>query len=458
MISASKLLEELRRLAPEYPAVLTGLATCRRHSGKIEEAEHLVSIALKREPENKLAIHELAQIQIERKEIDAAIKTLERNFRSPDLYGDSIDLWLETLHKANRNRYAQDTLEELMTAHPSAVELVFGYAVLAHQAGEITLARPAYTKALELSPNNYRILYELGVLERTAGNLELSQELIARALELKPDNPAALRTYYSDMKLAYGDENFKRLNYAAAMLADFSKLEQIHLHYALAKAYDDVDELDTSFRHYGLAGQKKRKLETYSDREAAKMSKIIRQVITKERLGQTRQEGYRSDVPVFVLGMPRSGTSLIEQILSAHPDIFGAGELKILTGVLENIPVALNRLNMSEKDPVFEESANATWEMRGRHYVERLIKLAGRPYKRIVDKMPGNFNFVGLIHAILPGAKIIHSRRHPVETCLSCYRIHFAEGHQWTYNFRELARYYKRYWELMKFWRRSFPG
>jgi Flp pilus assembly protein TadD len=326
--SASKLLEELRALAPEYPAVLTGLAACRRHSGRIEEAERLVSFALSRERADKFALHELAQIQIERKEIDAAIETLERNFRSPDLYGDSIDLWLETLHQANRNRYAQDKLEELMTAHPSAVEFVFGYAVLAHQAGEITLARPAYVRALELSPNNYRILYELGVLERTAGNLELSQELIARALELKPDNPAALRTYYSDMKLAYGDESFKRLNYAAAMLADFSKLEQIHLHYALAKAYDDVGELDTSFRHYGLAGQRKRKLETYSDREAAKMSKIIRQVITRERLGQTGQEGYRSDVPVFVLGMPRSGTSLIEQILSAHPDIFGAGELR----------------------------------------------------------------------------------------------------------------------------------
>jgi Flp pilus assembly protein TadD len=283
--SANKLLEELQALAPEYAAVLTALATCRRHSGNIDEAERLVTLALSREPENKRAVHELAQIQVARKDIDAAIKTLERNFRSPDLYGDSIDLWLETLHQANRNRYAQDKLEELMIAHPSAVEFVFGYAVLANQAGEITLARPAYLKALELSPNNYRILYELGVLERTAGNLELSQDLIAKALDLRPDNPAALRTYYSDMKLAYGDESFKRLNYVTAMLADFSKLEQIHLHYALAKAYDDVGELDTSFRHYALAGQKKRRLETYSDREAAKMSKIIRQVITKERLG-----------------------------------------------------------------------------------------------------------------------------------------------------------------------------
>jgi hypothetical protein len=148
----------------------------------------------------------------------------------------------------------------------------------------------------------------------------------------------------------------------------------------------------------------------------------------------------------------------MEQILSAHPDIFGAGELKILTGVLENIPIAQNRLQINDKDPVFPYEQIATWEQRGRHYVDRLLKIAGKPYKRIVDKMPGNYNFVGLIHAILPEAKIIHSRRHPVETCLSCYRIHFAEGHQWTYNLRELGRFYKRYWALMKYWREEFPG
>lgn len=455
---ANKLLEELRALAPEYPPVLTGLAICRRHDGNIDEAERLVALALKHDPDYKLAIHELAHIQIERKETDAAIQTLEKNIRRRDMYGDSIDLWLHTLHEANRNRYAQETLEHLMKQRPNAVEFVFGYAVLANQAGEITLARPAYQKALELSPNNYRIIYELGVLERTAGNLDLSQELIAEALKLKPDNPAALRTYCSDLKLAYGDENFKRLNYVAANFTEFDKLEQIHMHYALAKASEDVGEMDTAFRHYGIAGQKKRKMETYSDRESAKMAKIITQVVTKERLDLTHQTGYKSDVPVFILGMPRSGTSLLEQILSAHPDIFGAGELKVLVGVLENIPVALNRLNMSEKDPVFQESENATWEMRGRHYVERLIKLADKPYKRIVDKMPGNFNFVGLIHSILPNARIIHSRRHPVETCLSCYRIHFAEGHQWTYNLRELGRFYRRYWDLMTYWREEFPG
>jgi tetratricopeptide (TPR) repeat protein len=455
---ATKLLEELKAIAPDYPPLNVALASCRRHDEKIEEAEELVRLALKREPDNRLALHELARVLLAKKEIDRAIEVLEGNIRAKDFLGDSIDLWLATLHEANRDRYAQDTMEELMKLHPETVEFTFGYAVLANQAGEITLARPAYQKSMELSPNNPRIIYELGVLERTAGNIELSQQLIAQAIDLKPDNPAALRTYCSELKLSYGDENFKRLNFVAAKLTDFESTEQIHMHYAMAKAYEDVEELDTAFRHYATAGEKKRKKETYSDREAAKMSKLIPQVVTKNRLAETNQAGCQSDIPVFILGMPRSGTSLMEQILSAHPDIFGAGELKILTGVLENIAIALNRVNMSDKDPVFPYDQNASWADRGQHYVDRLIKLAGRPYKRIVDKMPGNYNFVGLIHAILPNAKIIHSRRHPVETCLSCYRIHFAEGHQWTYNLRELGRFYRRYWDLMQYWRSEFPG
>jgi hypothetical protein len=150
----------------------------------------------------------------------------------------------------------------------------------------------------------------------------------------------------------------------------------------------------------------------------------------------------------------------MEQILSSHPDIFGAGELKQMTSVLENISVGTARLRMGDVQAAFPYEENASYEQRGSRYVEQIKRLTpqDKSYKRIVDKMPGNFNFVGLIHLLLPNAKIIHSRRHPIETCLSCYRIHFAEGHQWTYNLRELGRYYRRYWDLMQHWREVLPG
>ena len=458
---AEQLYTQLEKAAPTDADVLTGLAACRRHRGRLAEAEQLAEAALKNKDDHREALFELAQIHLANKETEKALDALERNVRRPDVHGDSIDLWMNTLGKLERNRYVQDTLEKLAHQYPDTVEFVYGFAVMANRAGEISLARPAFLKALELSPNNPRILYELGVMERVAGDLERSQELIGKALVVNPDNPAALRTYGSDLKYQYGDENYRRLNYVAAKFSEFTHLEQIHLHYAMAKACEDVGELDAAFRHYLVGGTKKRKMETYNERDAARLNQIVPKVVTRENLRKAGERGCESELPVFILGMPRSGTSLMEQILSSHPDIFGAGELKFLTGILENIGIGENkgiRLRMGDKDPVFDYEVNAPWEMRGQRYVDKLIKLADKPYKRIVDKMPGNFNYVGLIQAILPNAKIIHSRRHPVETCLSCYRIHFAEGHQWSYNLRELGRFYKRYWNLMKHWREEFPG
>lgn len=461
MEPAEQLFEQLRQGVPTHPDVLAGLAACHRQRGQATEVERFAAQALKAQPDHREALYELAQLALANKDPEKALQYLERNIRRADLHGDSIDLWMSTLAELERNRYCQDTLEELARQFPNSVEFVYGFAVLANRAGEISIARPAYLRALELSPENPRILYELGVLERVAGNLDLSQELIGRALQVNPDNPAALRTYGSDLKFAYGDENFRRLNYVAARFSEFSPIEQIHLHYALAKACEDVGELDAAFRHYAVGGAKKRKMEDWSERDAAKLSSIIPQVVTPENLAKAGERGCDSEVPVFILGMPRSGTSLLEQILSSHPDIFGAGELKFLTGILENMGIGENkgiRLRMGDNDPVFPYDDNAPWETRGQRFVDKLVKLADKPYLRIVDKMPGNFNFVGLIHAILPKARIIHSRRHPVETCLSCYRIHFAEGHQWSYNLRELGRFYKRYWALMKYWREAFPG
>lgn len=458
---AQNLYQQLLAKAPKDADVLTGMAMCRRHQGKLAEAEQLAEEALQAHKNHKEAQFELAEIHLVNKETEKALALLERNIRRADVHGESIDLWMGTLGKLERNRYAQDALEDLVRQFPDIVEFVYGFAVLANRAGEISLARPAYLKAMELSPDNPRILYELGVMERVAGDLDRSQALIGKALALQPDNPAALRTYGSDLKYAYGDESYKRLNYVAAKFSEFTALEQMHLHYALAKAQEDVGELDAAFRHYEVAGSKKRKMETWNEKDSIKLIQIIPQVVTPQKLALANERGCTSEVPVFILGMPRSGTSLMEQILSSHPAIFGAGELKFLTGILENIGLGADkgiRLRLGDKDPVFDYDSNASWEMRGQRFVDKLVKLADKPHQRIVDKMPGNFNFVGLIHAILPNAKIIHSRRHPVETCLSCYRIHFAEGHPWSYNLRELGRFYKRYWGLMKYWREAFPG
>ncbi len=455
---AQKLFDLLNEKAPKNKEVLIGLAGCKRHQKDLEGAEVLVRQALEMDPAFMPAKHELAEVLFAQKKFDEALAVVEQNVFREDLYGDSLDLWMLKLWDNKREKYMQDQLESLVKKYPKKVEFIFAYGVVANRAGEITLALPALEKANALLPNNAKILYEMGVVERISGNIEKSQDLIRRSLTLRPDFPAGLRTYGVDHKYEYGDEEFKRINKAAANLTEMSPEDQVQMHYGLAKAFDDVGELDAAYANYGIGGAKKRKVEVYNEKNNAKLFQIMAKVLNKDFFAAPREPGCDSDVPVFILGMPRSGTSLIEQILSSHPDIFGAGELKIMTSVLENISVGPTRLRMNDVEPAFPYDDKASYEARGRRYLEQLSRLAPKPYKRIVDKMPGNFNFVGLIHLILPNAKIIHSERHPVETCLSCYRIHFAEGQQWSYNLRELGRYYKRYWHLMRHWRETLPG
>lgn len=454
---AAKMLEPVREKLPQNPQVLAALAACRRHKGALLEAEQLAQQALAAQADCKPARHELAQVQLANKEADTAIRTLEQNVLRADPHGDSIDLWIDTLRELKRERYLQERLQEAAEKFPRRVEFIFALGVQAHRAGEVSVARPAFEQADRLSPDNHRILHEWGVLERLAGDIDRSQALLARSLQLNPEQPAALRTFGSEHKYAYGDAEFTRLNYVAARLADVEPIDQIHLHYALAKALEDVNELDSAFRHYEIGGVKKLRLEPYNERATARMFTLMPKVVNAQNFEAGRQDGCDSEVPVFILGMPRSGTSLLEQIFSSHPDVFGAGELKHLGPVLDNIQFGPTRINLNEPEAFFAYEQNASWAQRGQRYVDQLQRLAKGPYQRIVDKMPGNFTMLGLIRAILPKARIIHSMRHPVETCLSNYRIHFAEGQLWSYNLRTLGRYYVRYWNLMQHWRQEFP-
>lgn len=454
---AEKLFNELYSKLPNNADILTGLATCRRQRGLLGEAERFVRQALELDRDFKPAIHELAEIQNANKEEELALKTLEKNIFREDLYGDSLDLWLEILKKQGRELYAIEKLEELSKRFPKKVEFLYGLGVLYLKRDEHKKAAEYFERAAKISPNNWRILAEWAMAVRFIGKVEDSQKLIMKSLELNPDQPALIRIYGSEYKCQYGDDFWKKLHFAAVRLTDMQPLDQVNMHYALAKAFEDVKDYDTAFRHYATAGEKKRKIETYDEAKALKMFQIMKQVVTKKNYDYAPQKGCESEVPVFVLGMPRSGTSLLEQVFAAHPEIYGAGELKYLTQVLNNIQFGPHRLILNDTEEIFPYEQNASWEIRGQRYVDLVEKLAGKPYKRIVDKMPGNFMTVGLIKAILPKARIIHTRRHPMEVCLSCYRIHFQEGHMWSYNLKEMARYYRSYWDIMEHWRKEFP-
>lgn len=330
-------------------------------------------------------------------------------------------------------------------------------------------AAAALRQALAEEPKQVQWWYDLAVMQRQMGEIPGSQESLERAISLDPLNPTALRVFGVEHKHKYGDEPTKRLNVALANLERFKPEKRVELYFAVAKAAEDLGELECAFAHYENAGRLQAQLLPYRHAAAEGLLKLTRLKTMRSTYDRVRETGGASDKPVFVLGMPRSGTSLAEQIIASHPEAHGAGELKLLHRVLDGVSVNGKVLHTGDQQGVMPtyipgvdlSVSGLSLRERGERYVaavEALARAAGRGQaKRVVDKMPGNYYWTGVIPFILPNARIIHTRRHPVDTCVSIYRIFFPDGMPWSYDLTNLGKVYRSYHEHMQHWEKVLP-
>jgi hypothetical protein len=220
------------------------------------------------------------------------------------------------------------------------------------------------------------------------------------------------------------------------------------LNFGLGKAYLDIGDSARAFRHYDEGNRLKRSTYSYDVEETERWMAGIAEVFRPALIEAKPGRGARSDLPVFVLGMPRSGTTLVEQILASHPMVHGAGELKRLHALIEEIgtfPECVTALSIDEITSL------------GERYLAGVAPMAtGR--RHVTDKMPSNFFYCGMIRLILPDARIVHCRRDPVDTCLSCYTKLFAAHQPFAYDQAELGRYHCAYQTLMAHWRATLPA
>ncbi len=224
---------------------------------------------------------------------------------------------------------------------------------------------------------------------------------------------------------------------------EMEPLDASGLCFSLSKAYEDIGDNDLAFKYLAEGNEIKGKTVYYNNETQEAIYAGNKASYVPELFKKFADCGSKSQIPVFIVGMPRSGTTLTEQIISSHPDVYGAGELSLLGRVIR------------ELGPMTPENAA---EM-GEAYVKYIKKLdkTGKA-KRITDKMPGNFHKVGIIECILPHAKIIHCRRNPVDTSLSCFKQNFAYGQGWSYSLENLAKEYNRYLDMMDHWEKVLPG
>jgi tetratricopeptide (TPR) repeat protein len=381
---------------------------------------------------------------------DSFVQALKITPDYPQAYAGLVLISLELNKLTEGEKFARRLVEQ----EPEKAEYhsMLGSVLLAQ--GLTEEAEEAFNKAIALQDDCVPARAGMGHVLMEKGNLDGAEKMFRSCLKDEKDTSPALYSLIQVRKMKAGDPEI------AVMAGEAEKLEgkvaaskAIPLNFALGKMYDDLGDYDRAFPHYMAGCSLKRKKLDYSMEEKEKSVQRIKDIFTADFIASNASHGDPSALPIFVLGMPRSGTTLTEQIIASHPSVHGAGELRDMLNLAETFPPGI-------KIPYPAKMTNlnaAGLEAMGREYVAGLKKRSPDSLK-ITDKMPGNFHYIGLIKMILPNAKIVHVQRHPLDTCLSCFTRLFAHGQANTYDLTELGHYYKCYKNLMNHWRTVLPA
>jgi tetratricopeptide (TPR) repeat protein len=315
-------------------------------------------------------------------------------------------------------------------------------------------ALASFRQALALNPGLPEAHAGLGQLHRNLGRLEDARQAFETAISLAPRRAEFHRSLAEIRRFVPGDPQLAAMEALAEDSAQLPAKERIDLHFGLAKAYDDLGNSTRAFRHLIEGNALKRAGLSYDHALTLRLFQRTADIFTPELMRRQAGNGNASPGPIFIIGMPRSGSTLIEQVLASHSKVFGAGEITALNAALASLAIGDRPVAFPE---FVTDMSAAQFHRVGSLYLE-MIRSKAPEAGRITDKTLGNFLFAGLIHLVLPNARIIHARRDPIDTCLSCFSRLFAGELPFAYDLTELGRYYRAYDALMAHWRRTLPA
>jgi tetratricopeptide (TPR) repeat protein len=328
---------------------------------------------------------------------------------------------------------------------PDCIEAHIAAGKALRQIGRIAQAEESCRKALGVAADSSEALALLGEIQADRGRFDDAEQLFRRAIAIAPDQPEAWA----------GLARYRKMQPDAAWLAAAQRLlgkslpvtQEINLRYALGKYFDDVQDFDNAFSSYRLANElKKRSAKKY---DAALLARRVDRIIAlydADWLLRARVQGNESRRPLFIVGMPRSGTTLTEQILASHPQAFGCGELRFWHSAC---------VDYESAEPRGAEDSGAIAAAAAKYL--SLLAAFSADASRVIDKMPANFMNLGLIHAAFPHARILHMRRNPLDTGLSIYFQIFSNTHLYANDLEDIAHYFAQYSRLMAHWRSTLP-
>lgn len=422
-------------------------------AGDLKRAEHLVRPYLDRHADDPAGLRLLAEIAVRAGYPDEATKYLRQAIELAPAYVSARVKLAHVLFGQSDFRGALEQLDHLVELEPEEGNARTSKATTLVMAGEFREAAQLYEQLTEKLPDRPELWTSYAHVLATIGRFDEAVAAYRRTIQLRPVHGEGWWCL-ANLKLArFSDEDI------AAMLATLEKPgldedSRLKLHFALGKAFEDAGSYARGFEHYAAGNRLRGRPLNYDPEETHQFVIRSEKVFTEEFFRDREGSGCESSDPIFVIGLPRAGSTLVEQILASHSMIEGTAELRYMPAIRERLTVEAN-------EPFPELMANVRHsELRalGARYLScaKVNRKTDRPF--FVDKLPNNWASLGLILAILPNARIIDARRHPMACCFSNFKQYFARGQEFSYSLNSVGRYYRDYVRLMHHFNTLFPG
>jgi tetratricopeptide (TPR) repeat protein len=414
-------------------------------SGKNEEAEKLAANITEQFPKHAFAWKVLGSLFTQKdrlsEALDAKQKTVDLDPGDEDSHYNLGNLLL-TLGRAAE---AEISYKKVIAINSDYTNAYINLAIALKQLGRFDEAETRYRQAIILRPDHVEAHINLSGILQEMGRLDEAQVILEQAIALRPDNAQAHRHFSLLKKFISRDEYYIKMQ-KLFLKKDISEEQRCHINFALAKASEDLGELEQAFMHYREGNAIRKNLLGYDISQDVIIFKQLKASYSRiEEESLKLDHSVNKPIPIFIVGMPRSGTTLVEQIITSHSQVEGKGELPFVAQFGEAIARGLSLIN-NESLSNFRDNYLA--KLQNTHN-DNLI---------ITDKMPQNFRFIGLLTAVFPEAKIVHVKRNPAALCWGNYKQYFSSKSQgYSYALDDVIKYYDLYKNLMEFWTKEIP-